>query len=308
MLSIKYKSKAFTIVEILIVIVIIGILASLTTASVIKLRSKAQDTKRLVDIRQIQHALDRYASDNGGFYPTPEAFTFGGSLVSKNGHTVYMESIPHNPLPQTEGDCPNIDYQYLLGVNSRSYTLTYCLSNKVVDLEPGICVAMPNLLCARGDCSCADIAKSCCGWCGVDSVCGGGTLFAKNFDTGVGVYDLIVDNIGDNLPLKWDIEGFSKTGALSENDGVDNMTKLIGSKFAVADTCANLNLNNRADWYLPAINEVKALSDSLLISPLAPRWSSTEIDATNVYGYFNNARQSYPKIGLLTYNCIRRNQ
>jgi prepilin-type N-terminal cleavage/methylation domain-containing protein len=304
----KYKEEAFTLIEILITIVIIGILASLTTASVIKLRSKAQDTKRLVDIRQIQYALERYAAGNSGVYPEDTEFIPGGSLVSKNGHTVYMAEIPHNSLPQTENGCPNIDYHYTQGFNGRSYALDYCLSNKVVDLAAGTCVAMPDLLCARGNCSCEDVAKNCCGWCVAGAVCGGGTLAVKNFDTGAGVYDLIVDKIGDNQALKWDTEGFSVTGAVSENDGVANMALLLGSKFAVADACAILSQDNRDDWYLPAINEVQALRNSLLISPFAPRWSSTEKDATNVYGYADNARQTYSKAGFLAYSCLRRNQ
>jgi prepilin-type N-terminal cleavage/methylation domain-containing protein len=167
----KYKKEAFTLIEILITIVIIGILASLTTASVIKLRSKAQDVKRLVDVRQIQYALERYAAGNGGEYPSDTEFIPGGSLVSKNGHTVYMAIIPHNPLPQTEGNCPNTDYQYVQGASSRSYTLHYCLSNKVVDLDPGTCVAMPDLLCAPANCSCEDINQNCCGWCAPDATC-----------------------------------------------------------------------------------------------------------------------------------------
>lgn len=303
----RNQLSAFTLLEILLAIVIIGVLVSMASVSIVKLRSKAQDTKRLSDIRQIQFALDRYAGDNGGQYPTDSEFIPGGSLVSKNGHVVYMETVPHNPLPQIEGGCPNADFQYTQGFNGRSYSLNYCLSNKVVDLDPGVCVAMPNLLCARGVCACDDINKSCCGWCSVGSVCGGGVMFAKNFDTGNGVYDLVVDKTTDNLPLKWDTEGFSKTEAKNENNGLVNMVNLSGSKFAVANTCAVLNQGDHNDWYLPAINEVKALADSLLISPWQARWSSTEIDATSVHGYNNNARKSYSKGDLLTFSCIRHN-
>jgi prepilin-type N-terminal cleavage/methylation domain-containing protein len=167
----KYKEEGFTLIEILAVIIIVGILASMATASMFKLRSKAQDTKRLSDMRQIQYALDRYASDHGGQYPSDSEFIPGGSLVSRNGHVVYMESVPHNPLPQTGGDCPNTDYQYFQGIDGLSYNLTYCLSNKMKNLEPGICVAMPSLLCAPGNCSCTDIKKTCCGWCAPEATC-----------------------------------------------------------------------------------------------------------------------------------------
>lgn len=170
-LHMKYKEEGFTLIEIMVVVVIIGILASMATASVIKLRSKAEDTKRLSDVRQIQFSLDRYAGDHGGQYPSDSEFIPGGSLVSRNGHVVYMETVPHNPLPQTEGDCPNTDYQYVQGVDGRSYTLNYCLSNKMLDMKAGICIAMPNLICAPGNCSCSDAAKNCCGWCAPGATC-----------------------------------------------------------------------------------------------------------------------------------------
>ncbi len=310
----RTKLSGFTLLETVVGLLIIVVLVSLTTTSIINLRSKAQDAKRLSDIREIQFALDRYASDNGGQYPSDSEVIPGGSLVSKNGHVVYMETIPHNSQPQTDGDCPNKDYQYLQGLNGRSYTLTYCLGNKTANLDSGPCVAMPLLLCARSGCSCEEVTKNCCGWCAVGSTCGGGTLFTGSFDSGSGTYALIVDKTIENVPLKWDIEGFSDTKAKSEADGVMNQAKLIGSKFATAEACATLNLNGHHDWYLPAINEVQALADakrgdnSLLISPWTPHWSSTEIDTVNVYGFSNNARQSFSKASPRAYNCVRRNQ
>ncbi len=169
-------TKGFTLIEILVVIIIIAILATLSGASLISARAKAIDIKRLADVKQMQHALDAFAQDNGGEYPTDGTeFNPGGSLVSRNGHTVYLSTIPHNPTPFVSG-CAE-DYVYHQGSNGKSYTLTYCLANKVSDLSAGLCTAMPGVICVQNiTCSCSDITKACCGYCNSGDTCNGGTL------------------------------------------------------------------------------------------------------------------------------------
>ena len=70
MLSIKkLKNQGFTIVELLIVIVVIGILATLVITTYSGIQSKARDTKRKTDINAIQGQVEAY-NTNAGFYPT----------------------------------------------------------------------------------------------------------------------------------------------------------------------------------------------------------------------------------------------
>lgn len=64
--------RAFTLVEILIVISIIAILSSVVFASVRKARIRARDARRLSDIGQIVIALNLYASDHDGYPSTLE--------------------------------------------------------------------------------------------------------------------------------------------------------------------------------------------------------------------------------------------
>jgi len=301
----KYKKEAFTLIEILIVIVILGVLTTISVFALSGYRSKAQDTQRLSDIRQIQFALDRYASDNGGKFPTDSEFITGGSLSSKNAHVVYMDVIPHNPLPQTTAGCPNQDYKYVQGADGRSYSLTYCLSNKTLNYDPGLCVAMPNILCASTDCSCENVNKTCCGYCAVGSTCGGGVLFTNN---------LIVDKLtGYDAPLRWDTGIPAFAGATDVDNGANNMPRLVNINFAVARACADSTWNDRRDWYLPAINEVgelytsKKVDGSMLITDWAPRWSSTERDLISAYIH-DALPEIRPKSAPFTYNCIRLNQ
>jgi len=69
MVSLKNKSKGFTIVELLIVIVVIGILATLVIVTFTGIQQKARDSKRKTDVGAVQAALESYYSSNNT-YPT----------------------------------------------------------------------------------------------------------------------------------------------------------------------------------------------------------------------------------------------
>ncbi len=63
------SKKGFTLIELLVVIAIIGVLSSVVLASLNSARVKGRDAKRASEMRQIQTAVELYASDNGGKYP-----------------------------------------------------------------------------------------------------------------------------------------------------------------------------------------------------------------------------------------------
>jgi len=63
----RYRQKGFTIVELLIVIVVIGILAAITVVAYNGVQSRARDNVRKQDLAQLSKATKLYAVDNGDY-------------------------------------------------------------------------------------------------------------------------------------------------------------------------------------------------------------------------------------------------
>jgi prepilin-type N-terminal cleavage/methylation domain-containing protein len=69
MVSLKNRSKGFTIVELLIVIVVIAILATLVIVTFTGIQQKARDSQRQTDINAVDSHLEAYFAQTGT-YPT----------------------------------------------------------------------------------------------------------------------------------------------------------------------------------------------------------------------------------------------
>lgn len=68
-MSLKVKQQGFTIVELLIVIVVIGILAALVVTTFTGIQQRARNTERETDIKAIHGQVEAYYAQNGR-YPT----------------------------------------------------------------------------------------------------------------------------------------------------------------------------------------------------------------------------------------------
>lgn len=68
-MSLKQNNKGFTIVELLIVIVVIGILAALVITTFTGIQQRARNTERQTDIKAIHGQVEAYYAQNGR-YPT----------------------------------------------------------------------------------------------------------------------------------------------------------------------------------------------------------------------------------------------
>lgn len=65
------RQTGFTLLEVMVVIVILGIIASMVVPNLIGNQEEAARQKAVVDIQQLESALDMYRLRNG-FYPTTE--------------------------------------------------------------------------------------------------------------------------------------------------------------------------------------------------------------------------------------------
>ncbi len=88
-------NKGFTLVELLVVITIIGILATVALVSLNSARAKARDAKRLGDVRQIALALEFCYNDIGKYLPA-STFPAAGAALTCSG-TTYINSMPSDP-------------------------------------------------------------------------------------------------------------------------------------------------------------------------------------------------------------------
>jgi len=90
--------KGFTIVEMLVAIVVIGILISITIVSYSGIQQRARDSERESDITQIKIALEKYHADKS-MYPsvcTDDDIVCTISLLSSE-LLPYLKAIPHDP-------------------------------------------------------------------------------------------------------------------------------------------------------------------------------------------------------------------
>lgn len=69
MISLKNKQSGFTIVELLIVIVVIGILAALVITTFSGVQRRARNTERETDIKAVHGQVEAYYASNG-IYPS----------------------------------------------------------------------------------------------------------------------------------------------------------------------------------------------------------------------------------------------
>ena len=80
--SLRTNSRSFTLVELLVVIVIIGLLAGLSFPAISGAMAKAKSSECVNNLRQIGTAINLFASENNGYLPYATGPNAAGSANS----------------------------------------------------------------------------------------------------------------------------------------------------------------------------------------------------------------------------------
>ena len=117
------KEGGFTLLELLIVIVIIGILALLIIPNITSAPKKARDTQRKTDLRAVQKALEEYFVSNN-VYPATTSCTMTACLDLTGGTPPVLKALPTDPKNSAQ-----FVYAYTPANTNTTYALTGCLEN-----------------------------------------------------------------------------------------------------------------------------------------------------------------------------------
>lgn len=107
----EHKQRGFTLIEIMVVVVILGILAALVVPQVMNRPDQAKVTVAKGDIKAISAALDMYKLDNYSYPSTQQGLDAlvekpGGNPQPKNwNRDGYLKRVPKDPWGN--------EYQYL---------------------------------------------------------------------------------------------------------------------------------------------------------------------------------------------------
>lgn len=148
------RSRAFTIVELLIVIVVVGVLAAISIVAYNNIAAKARDAQRMSDISSITKALELYYIENGAYPPGSWAYSdtaswdtfisalgqFGsgissGDPINQRGSSSAQSAYIYSYFTNTSGSPTTPGYCGVTGIR-QMYILTYRLESGEFKREP----------------------------------------------------------------------------------------------------------------------------------------------------------------------------
>jgi general secretion pathway protein G len=99
----RSNQDGFTLIEIMVVILILGLLATIVVQSLRGATDKAKRVKAQADISEIKTGLDRYYLDSGSYPTTDQGLASlvsapsGGRVPANYESGGYLQSIPRDP-------------------------------------------------------------------------------------------------------------------------------------------------------------------------------------------------------------------
>lgn len=122
------QRKGFTLIEILIVVAIIAILASVVLVGLGPTQQAGRDARRVSDLQEVQNGLELWYN-SCGIYPGTNHCTAGspGSSWSAFSTVLTGSGLGIGSVPDDPSSGKNYDYGY--GANNASYMLMATMEN-----------------------------------------------------------------------------------------------------------------------------------------------------------------------------------
>lgn len=124
--------RGFTLIELLIVISILGVLATFALTTFPAAQGRSRDARRQSDLKQYQTALETYANNNNGRYPTRTAAVDPSTLCGSGSPLNNLTNCPVDPVNGNDtcasgsGTCSYV-YRYITNSGFGGFSTEYAI-------------------------------------------------------------------------------------------------------------------------------------------------------------------------------------